>query len=49
MTKPITAQQAADIIAMLRSIGSQHLLNAAIVAEHDEHARRLNGGGAHTL
>jgi hypothetical protein len=49
-TKLPTAQQVADLIATLRSFGSQHLLNAAIVAEHDEYqaTRRLNGG-AHTL
>jgi hypothetical protein len=46
-----TAQQVADLIAMLRSFGSQNLLNAAIVAEHDEHqaARHLNGGASHAL
>jgi hypothetical protein len=46
--KLLTAQQVADLIAALRPLGSQHLLSAALIAEHDEHARRLNGG-AHTL
>jgi hypothetical protein len=48
--KPLTSQQIADLVATLRSFGSQTLLNAALVAEHDERqvARHLNGG-AHTL
>jgi hypothetical protein len=44
-----TAQQVADLIATLRSIGSGHLFNAALIAEHDEQiARPLNGAASHT-
>ena len=48
-TKLPTAQQVADLIAALQSIGSGHLFNAALIAEHDEQiARPLNGAASHT-